>query len=177
MTSSGCGSQITGTTSSSGGTVERVVFNAIGQYVSLAEKQVVQNKKVGKVRKTAIDECAFRIRSLQTQAEQLKGVKLRCYEKYTAGDISREEYLKAKSETDAKIAETDEAIRKAHDRMQQLDSERPCSDDKLDAVCDLYTRSEKLTYELAHAFIKAIYVHSDNRIELEWKFKDLITSE
>lgn len=61
--------------------------------------------------------------------------------------------------------------------MQQLDSERPCSDDKLDAVCDLYTRSEKLTYELAHAFIKAIYVHSDNRIELEWKFKDLITSE
>lgn len=157
--------------------LERIVFNAIGQFVSLAEKQSVQNRKVGKVRKTAIDECASRIRSLQTQAEQLKGVKLRWYEKYTAGDISREEYLKAKSETDAKISETDEAIRKAHDRMQQLDSERPCSDDKLDAICDLYARSEKQTNELAHAFIKAIYVHSDNRIELEWKFKDFLTSE
>ena len=152
-------------------------FNAIGQYVALAEKQAVQNRKVGKVRKSAIDECASRIRTLQSQAEQLKGVKLRWYEKYTAGDISREEYLKAKSETDVKIAETDEVIRMAHDRMQQLDSERSCSDDKLEAVCDEYSKSEKLTYELAHAFIKAIYVHSDNRIDLEWKFKDFITSE
>ena len=157
--------------------LERVIFNAIGQYVALAEKQAVQNRKVGKVRKSAIDECASRIRTLQSQAEQLKGVKLRWYEKYTAGDISREEYLKAKSETDVKIAETDEVIRMAHDRMQQLDSERSCSDDKLEAVCDEYSKSEKLTYELAHAFIKAIYVHSDNRIDLEWKFKDFITSE
>lgn len=157
--------------------LERVVFNAIGQYVSLAKKQAVQNRKVGKVRKNAIDECTSRIRALQSQAEQLKGVKLRWYEKYTAGAISREEYLKAKSETDTKIAETDEAIRKAHDRMQQLDSERSCSDDKLEAVCDEYSKSEKLTYELAHAFVKAVYVHSDNRIDLEWKFKDFITSE
>lgn len=157
--------------------LERVIFNAIGQYVALAEKQAVQNRKVGKDGKNAIDECASRIRALQPQAEQLKGVKLRWYEKYTAGDITREEYLKAKSETDEKIAEADEAIRKAHDRMQQLDSERSCSDDKLEAVCGEHSKTEKLTYELAHAFIKAIYVHSDNRIDLEWKFNDFITSE
>lgn len=32
----------------------------------------------------------------------------------------------------------------------------------------------KLTFELAHAFINVIYVHSDNRVEIEWKFKDFI---
>lgn len=157
--------------------LERVVFHAIGQYASLAEKQAVQGKKIGKVRLTAIDECVSRIRALQAQAEQLKGVKLRWYEKYTSGDISKEEYLKAKSEADVKIRETDEAIRKAHDRMQQLESECPCSDEKLEAVCDVYSKSEKLTYELAHVFISVIYVHSDNRVEIEWKFKDFIENE
>ena len=68
------------------------------------------------------------------QSEQLKGVKLRLYEKYTLTSITKAEYLKRKAEVDAKIAENEEAIRQGHERMQELDSEHPCSDERLDKV-------------------------------------------
>ena len=155
--------------------LESIVFHAIGDYLALAEKQAVQNREVGYLRKSAITECAAKIRSLQTQTEQLKGVKLRLYEKYTSSSITKQEYLKQKSDTDAKLAENAEAIRFAEERMRELDSEQPCSDERLDAVCNEYRNSSALTYELAHAFISAVYVHNQDNIEIVWKFKDFLS--
>lgn len=152
--------------------LEQIVYNAIRQFVSLAEKENIQNRKVSSERKNAIGDCVTQLRKLQTLAEQLKSSKLRWYEKYTNGDISKPEYLKFKANIDKKLAENEEAQREAESRMEQLDSERTCSDDRLDAACRDFQKSRQITYELAHAFIKAIYVYPDDRVEIEWKFKD-----
>jgi len=154
--------------------LEAIVYNAIGDYLALAEKQSVQNREVGDIRKAAIKECAAKIKSLQTQTEQLKNAKLRLYEKYTSGSITKADYLKQKQEADAKLEENAEAIRQAHERMQELDSEQSCSDDRLNAVCDEFKGSKALTFELTHAFIKAIYVHAQDNIEIVWKFDDFL---
>ena len=74
---------------------------------------------------------------------------------------------------DAKITESEEAIRQGHERMQELDSEHPCSDERLDKVVGEFQKYEGLTYELAHALISVIYVHGQNDIEIVWKFKDI----
>lgn len=66
---------------------------------------------------------------MQTQTDQLKMEKLRLYEKYTSGSISKAEYLKQKTAFDEKLAEW-EAIQKAHERMQELNSECSCSDEQ-----------------------------------------------
>ncbi|CAK7024531.1 MAG: hypothetical protein EUB_02277 [Eubacterium sp.] len=153
--------------------IEEAVYNAISLHLSLIEKKAVQNREVGDLRKAAIQECADNIRSLQKQAEQLKSLKLRLYEKYAAGTISREEYIKQKSEADVKLAENDKAIQCGHERMQQLDSEQSCSDKRLDAVSREIKVNGLLTYELAHAFVEAIYVHDHDGIEIAWKFKDI----
>ena len=153
--------------------LENAAYNAIGQMLSLAEKKAVKNHEISKRRKSAISECADTIRNLQKQSEQLKAVKLRLYEKYTSGSIAKAEYLKRKAEADAKMAENEEAIRKGHERMQELDSEHPCSDGRLDAVLGEYQKNEGLTYELAHALIDAIYVHGQDSVEIVWKFKDI----
>ena len=153
--------------------LENAAYNAIGQMLSLAEKKAVKNHEISKRRKSAISECADTIRNLQKQSEQLKAVKLRLYEKHTSGSIAKSEYLKRKAEADAKMAENEEAIRKGHERMQELDSEHPCSDERLDAVLGEYQKNEGLTYELAHALIDAIYVHGQDSVEIVWKFKDI----
>ena len=153
--------------------LENAAYNAIGQMLALAEKKAVKNHEISKRRKSAISECADTIRDLQKQSEQLKAVKLRLYEKYTSGSITKAEYLKRKAEADATMAENEEAIRKGHERMQELDSEHPCSDERLDAVLGVYQKNERLTYELAHALIDAIYVHGQDSIEIVWKFKDI----
>ena len=153
--------------------IEDTAYKAIGQMFTLVEKKAVKEHEISKRRKSAITECADTIRDLQKQSEQLKEVKLRLYEKYTSGSITKAEYLKRKAETDAKMSENEEAIQQGHQRMQELDSEHPCSDERLDAVLGEYQKGEGLTYELAHALISAIYVHGHDRIEIVWKFKDI----
>lgn len=65
------------------------------------------------------------------------------------------------------------AIRRGHERMQELDSEQSCSDKRLDEVCSEYRTATALTYELAHAFISAMYIHDQDNIEIVWKFNDI----
>ena len=156
--------------------IEKVVFHALTQFLALAQKEAVQNHEVGDLRKAAIKECADKIRSLQKQNEQHKASKLRLYEKYAAGSITKEAYIQQKAATDAKIAENDEAIQRSHERMKELDSETSCSDEKLDAVCDQYADCKALTYELTHAFISAVYIYDLDNIEIVWKFKDFLTT-
>ena len=150
--------------------IEDTAYKAIGQMLTLVEKKAVKEHEISKRRKSAISECADAIRDLQKQYEQLKAVKLRLYEKYTSGSITKAEYLKRKAETDTKMSENEEAIQRGHQRMQELDSEHPCSDERLDAVLGEYQKGEGLTYELAHALISAIYVHGHDSIEIVWKF-------
>ena len=156
--------------------IEKVVFHAIAQFLALAQKEAVQNREVGDLRKSAIKECAEKIRILQKQNEQHKASKLRLYEKYAAGSITKEAYIQHNAATDTKIAENDEAIQRSHERMKELDSETSCSDEKLDAVCDQYADCKALTYELTHAFISAVYIYDLDNIEIVWKFKDFLTT-
>lgn len=152
------------------------LFNALTQFLALAQKESVQNREVGDLRKSAIKECAEKIRILQKQNEQHKASKLRLYEKYAAGSITKEAYIQQKVAADVKIAENDEAIQRSHERMKELDSETSCSDEKLDAVCDQYADCKALTYELTHAFISAVYIYDLDNIEIVWKFKDFLTT-
>ena len=156
--------------------IEKVVFHAIAQFLALAQKEAVQNREVGDLRKSAIKECADKIRTLQKQNEQHKASKLRLYEKYAAGSITKEAYIQQKAATDVKIAENDGVIQRSHERMKELDSETACSDEKLDAVCEQYADCKALTYELTHAFISAVYIYDLDNIEIVWKFKDFLTT-
>jgi uncharacterized membrane protein len=156
--------------------IEKVVFHALTQFLALAQKESVQNREVGDLRKSAIKECAEKIRILQKQNEQHKASKLRLYEKYAAGSITKEAYIQQKAAADVKIAENDGVIQRSHERMKELDSETACSDEKLDAVCEQYADCKALTYELTHAFISAVYIYDLDNIEIVWKFKDFLTT-
>lgn len=156
--------------------LEKFAYKAIEQVVSLTERKAVENQGVSQLRQDAIKECLAKLRNLQKQTEQYKGVKLRWYEKYSSDSISREEYLKHKQEADTKLSEISEATQQLEDRLRELEAERPCTDEHLEAVCREFSQTESLTYELAHAFIKAIYVYPDNRIEISWKFRDIYGS-
>ena len=114
--------------------------------------------------------------AVKVMMQRDKASKLRLYEKYAAGSITKETYIQQKAATDTKIAENDEAIQRSHERMKELDSETSCSDEKLDAVCDQYADCKALTYELTHAFISAVYIYDLDNIEIVWKFKDFLNS-
>ena len=45
--------------------IEKVVFHALTKFLALAQKESIQNREVGDLRKSAIKECADKIRTLQ----------------------------------------------------------------------------------------------------------------
>lgn len=141
--------------------LERIAFSAIKQVIQLAEQEHVQKKQAAEKRKNAVDKA----KRLQSQAEQLKVVKLRLYEKYAADEILREAYLKAKAELDGKLAENEREVKEA-----MLDSPKSEVDAHLIEAYNSYKSVENLTYDLAHAFIKGIYVCPGDMVEIEWKF-------
>ena len=153
--------------------LERLALNAIRQITALAYKQEIQAKSFGDKQKSAAADCAKNLKNLQTQAEQLKMSKLRTYEKYVAGEISKQEYVKLKTEADEKLAANSDEQQTAEKRLRQLDSEEVCSESALQSACKSHN-TEVLTYDLAHAFIKAIYVFQAGDVEIAWKFKDPI---
>ena len=55
-----------------------------------------------------------------------------------------------------------------------LDSPKSEVDTRWIEACNSSKGVEKLTHDLAHAFIKAIYVFQDGDVEIAWKFKDPI---
>lgn len=115
-----------------------------------------------------------RLKALQAQAEQLKAAKLRWYDRYISEEISKAEYLKMKAEADQKLADHEAAVRREQECMDALGKTCPGSNDGLDELCRKSESSDALTAELANAFIKAIYVYDVDRIEIEWRFKDVI---
>lgn len=156
--------------------LERVVYNAIGQMVSLAEKQVPRSSQAGSPQKNIAAGYLSRLRGLQTQAEQLKGSKLRWYERYTAGSISKDEYLKQKAEIDLKLSENTEAVRQIQADMQNCNDKRSGPASRIETMCNDFAKTDHLTAKLAQAFIKAIYVYAPDRIEIEWSCKDAFDS-
>ena len=154
--------------------IETVAYNAIAQLLMLAEKNAVQKREVGTLRKSAIMDCVASIKAMQTQITQLKNHKLRLYEKYTAGELDKAEYLHQKRSADERMGQLEEEIRQGHKRMNELESEKTCSDERLHEVCDVFMQTQVLTYELTHAFISAIYIHGHENIEIVWKFNDFL---
>ena len=141
--------------------LERIAFNAIKQVIQLAEQEQSQRKQAAEKRKSDVDKA----KRLQSQAEQLKAAKLRLYEKYAADDISREAYLEAKGELDGKLSENEKKVKET-----THDFPKSGADTRLIEVCSSSKGVEKLTHDLAHAFIKAIYIYPEDRVEIEWKF-------
>lgn len=156
--------------------IERVAYNAIDQHLTLAEKKAVQQREVGTTRKAAIKDCAVSLKEAQTQIAQAKSNKLRLYEKYTAGSLTKEEYLRQKGIADKRISELESVIQRGSIRINELEAEETCSDDRLHDLCDKFRSTQALTYELAHAFISAIYIHGHENIEIVWKFNDFLNA-
>ena len=155
------------------GRLEQIAYEAIMQVLSLSEKQTAQNKQASAKKINVVSGYMSQLRELQRQERQLKSEKLRCYERYTAGGLSKMEYMKQKSETDEKLAEITEAIKQHQGQLSSLGQRQPSTDKQIGIQSLQFAKSERLTSELARAFINAIYVHAPSRVEIEWCFKDL----
>ena len=153
--------------------LEEILFNAITAIVQAAVNDKPSSKELRHRKRNTIQEKLDLLSALQAQSEKLKKLKLKLYEQYTADEISRQSYLEQKKTIDEKAASTAEEIALLETEVAELEATDTHHETAFEQSCNTFFGETALSYESAHAFVKAVYVFPDKRVEIRWKFRDV----
>lgn len=110
---------------------------------------------------------------LEKQIEITKAERIRRYEDYAEGNITREKYIRIKNELTEKITAIEQKI-------EQLRAEQQAADDEREKLILLGDQADaamsygKLDRRAVETFIESIYVYTRDRIEIVFKHEDVI---
>lgn len=113
------------------------------------------------------------VEQMEKEIEILNEERIRQYEAYADGVISREAYIQKKKELSDKIDRLQDNIAKAEGVLQE-------ATEVLDGIRDISKRREELpqggglTKELVDAFIDTVYLYDEDKIEVVFNCEDAI---
>jgi hypothetical protein len=145
-------------------TLKDVVINTFNIYMRLVIENFEKIKQEVKSQKQAVqadvDKIIAEIESLQHQ-------KLILYTEYKEGLFSKKEFLLKREQISDKID-------KLTDKKKMLEQGVDISNqEQTENFIKKYNRKEFTAETIIDEYVKAIYVYSTDRIEIEWKFKDI----
>ena len=121
----------------------------------------------------AADSLAAQISKLERGIEILKAEKLRQYESYAEGIISKEEYIRKKERIEAKVKTAEQTIAEK-DCTLQGDRAVTQSVEALMETASHYDEEPRLTQELSDIYIDTVYVYDTERVEVVLNNEDVI---
>ena len=154
--------------------MEKTVFNAILDYMGMAEKKMIMARGKMSGQKARIRLNVERLSELQANMEELKYKKLGFYERYCEGYLEKEIYIEEKGKVDVEIRRCGEMVKEMEAEMKAAETEvaetrrTECTD-----VCEVFKGEDRMTYEMAHAFVEKILVYPEEKLEIVWKFRDV----
>lgn len=158
-------------------TLEAIIFQGIQEYMQIAEqKRIKKEQKLCESRKRTTANHT-NVEKLRRRIEFLKRSKFREYEQYTSGGISKDKYLQKKREIDAEISRMQAEIEAAQERNEAEMTESRVMHTAFEDVCEVFREEKSLTYDMAHAFVDRILVYPDERIEVQWRFRDCLNGD
>lgn len=147
--------------------LENTVLSCVRTMAGMVSAEVSRKKKEWE-RTVAIEE---EIRKLEAEGKRLSSRKLRLYEDYRSGNITKEQYCKDYENTASRILEIEkripelkEEIMKVREQMLHV-KEREA---KLEGLASLETFDKGRLVTV----IDSVQVYSEDRIEIVWKMDD-----
>ncbi len=136
--------------------LEDIVYRAIGDYVKTLEMKPL--KKVQKIPEATPQ------KNSEKEVKKLQKSKLENYEKYTQGQLSKEDFMERKKEIDRQVLEIENHV----PEQVEVPSPAPQCED-VTALVNLFHQSERLTRPLAKKIISCVHVYTRERIEIDFK--------
>lgn len=151
--------------------IEGVVLNALKELFSTLEWLGV---KAGDKAKEQMKAAKIRKKSLGGEVEKLKAEKIRQYEFYAEGVISKDQYIRKKTELSNLMSklETDRKV-----QVEEFDNQSELWENasNLNSMAKSFSGELKLTKQMVMAFIENVYIYDSNRIEIIFQHEDEIT--
>lgn len=150
--------------------VDAAVWEALKNHISMLESLGMKAAdKAGKRMKAA----KISRKSMVGEIDKLKAEKLRQYEFYANGSITKEQYLRKKAELMKRIEALESDI-KVQTEECDLQSELWESASNLKNKAGSFAGEDKLSRKIAEAFIKDVYIYDPERIEIVFQHEDEI---
>ncbi len=150
--------------------VENTVFHAIVEQINKVldlERSVQMIKDDPGAEKRRFGYVA-QIEKLREEIERCQNMKLGLYEEYVEGNISREEYASRKKAYDLRIEAVKAELEEAALTSKMLED----LPEEIEVAVKQYSGQDELSNEMAKAFVEAVYVCSNESIEIRWRYGD-----
>lgn len=154
--------------------LEQTVFNAIQDYMGMAEKKMIMVRGKMSGRKVKISSDMERMSELRERLEDLKHKKLELYEGYCEGYLEKAVYIEEKGKADAEIRKYEKMVQEMKAEMKEAEAEmEEVRRTEREIVCEPFRGENELTYEMAHGFVEKILVYPEEKVEIVWNFRDV----
>lgn len=150
--------------------IENAVFHDLKYHIALVKSLGGQVKERQETFKKAERMAKKKQERVEIKVNALKAEKMRMYENYADGRVGIEEYKAEKERLDKEIKKL---MEKAVVSLPPRVDENP-DFPEAERQADIFGDAEKLTKEMADAFIESVYVHEEYRLEIVYRFADCL---
>ncbi len=137
-------------------------FETVNEVKSVTAHEVINSNKASELDAVIADSTR--------ELAQWKGTKMRLYEWYKAGEVSREEYMERIEKGRVRMEELERARRGAQaelDRMQEVSGPEEISDEELNGLSEL----EVFDKDRLKVLIDKVVVYGEDTVEIVWKVR------
>ncbi|MCC8101816.1 MAG: recombinase family protein [Clostridiales bacterium] len=150
--------------------IESAVFHDLKYHIALVKSLGGQVKERQEIYRKAERKAKKKQERVEIKVNALKAEKMRMYENYADGRVGIEEYKAEKERLDKEIEKLmEKAVVSLPPRVDE-NSDFP----EAERQADIFGNAEKLTKEMADAFIESVYVHEEYRLEIVYRFADCL---
>lgn len=135
-----------------------------------------QEKMLKKLRGTAkernlIDQYVAKVNYLTQELKKINSRREGLFENFAEGLLDEADYQYAKKSYDEEYAGLDEKLSEAKQRKKELDGVLTANNEWIQAMHKVEGATE-LDQDLVNALVKRVLIYEDNRVEVEFKFKE-----
>lgn len=111
---------------------------------------------------------------LEKSIKQNSQAKVTAYERYSDGDISRNEFIAIRDQLAMELTKYNDEKSKIEKQLTEMQNAVDPEMNQLTATAYEFLNAEQITNQMLLFFIDRIYVYSGMRIEIKYKFKDTL---
>jgi len=135
-----------------------------------------QEKMMQKLRGTAkernlIDQYVAKVNYLTQELKKVNSRREGLFESFAEGILDEADYQYAKKSYDEEYASLEKQLSEAKSRKKELDGVLTVNNEWLQAMHKVEDATE-LDQDLVNAIVKKVLIYEDNRVEVEFKFRD-----
>jgi len=150
--------------------IEKIVFEQLKKYLNdLKYLELIMKNALEKIEPTY----EKRRTDGKSRLDVLKAERIRQYEGFAEGKISKEEYLRKKKELNEEI-ECIEADLKALSERTKEDGEIVRDIVQNRRMARIVSEEQELTKKMVDCFIENVYVYDDDRLEIKYSLESLL---